>query len=58
VGNVPFIAKVRWLASKAVTIVLRIYAIEFAAAFLVFLALAALAFWGLFQPSPRPPTPH
>jgi hypothetical protein len=57
-GNVPFIARVRWLAGKAVTFVLGIYAIEWTAAFLVFLGLAGLALWGLFQPSPPPPTPH
>jgi hypothetical protein len=50
------LARLRWLLGRATALLLRLYAIEFAAAFLVFLVLAALALWGLFQPHPPPPT--
>jgi hypothetical protein len=44
------LARLRLLLGGATALLLRLYAIEFAAAFVVFLVLAALALWGLFQP--------
>jgi hypothetical protein len=46
------LARVRLLLGRAMALLVRLYAIEFAAAFVVFLVLAALALWGLFQPHP------
>ena len=50
-GEVGFIPRVRRLAAKAVRLLVAIYKIEWTLAFLVFLGLAGLALWGLFQPS-------
>jgi hypothetical protein len=52
------LARVQRWVKTAMAFVLRLYAIQLVAAFLVFLGLAGLTLWGLSQPSPPPPTLH
>jgi hypothetical protein len=51
-GEAGFIPRVRSLAARAVRLIVALFTIEWTLAFLVFLGLAGLAVWGLFQPSP------